>query len=129
MGAIRASDRKRGGFFREKGNADIFLEQLQQFNELIKQELVNKGNSCEDFTLHEPRIILILDNASFHKPQDILIRLSAELPNFRTDFLPAYSPDYNIIELVWHSCKARPWDTPPSRLYLRNTLLTVYFNQ
>ena len=32
-------------------------------------------------------------------------RVSQELPHFRLDFLPAYSPDYNIIELVWHSCK------------------------
>ncbi len=105
MGAIRESDRKRVGFFIKKGNADIFLEQLQQFNELIKQEWVNKGNRLEDFQSHGPRIILILDNASFHKRQDILSRLSQELPNFRLDFLPVYSPDYNMIELVWHSCK------------------------
>ena len=105
MGAIRESDRKRVCFFIKKGNADIFLEQLHQFNELIKQEWVSKGNHCEDFQSHGPRIILILDNASFHKRQDILSRLSKELTNFRLDFLPAYSPDYNIIELVWHSCK------------------------
>lgn len=105
MGAIRESDRKRVCFFIKKGNADIFLEQLQQFNELIKQEWVNKGNCSEDFQLHGPRIILVLDNASFHKRQDILSKVSKELPNFRLDFLPAYSPDYNIIELVWHSCK------------------------
>ena len=105
MGAIRESDRKRVCFFIKKGNADTFLEQLQQFNELIKQEWVNKGNRSEDFQLHGPRIILILDNASFHKRQDILSLLSKELTNFRLDFLPAYSPDYNIIELVWHSCK------------------------
>jgi len=105
MGAIRESDRKRVCFFIKKGNADIFLEQLQQFNELIKQEWVNKGNRAEDFQSDGPVIILILDNASFHKRQDILSRVSKELPNFRLDFLPAYSPDYNIIELVWHSCK------------------------
>jgi transposase len=105
MGAIRESDRKRVCFFIKKGNADTFLEQLQQFNELIKQEWVNKGNRSEDFQSHGPRIILILDNASFHKRQDILSRLAKELTNFRLDFLPAYSPDYNIIELVWHSCK------------------------
>jgi transposase len=105
MGAIRESDRKRVCFFIKRGNADIFLEQLQEFNELIKQEWVNQGNRSEDFPLHGPRIILILDNASFHKRQDILIRLSEELPNFRLEFLPVYSPDYNIIELVWHSCK------------------------
>ncbi len=105
MGAIRESDRKRVCFFIKKGNADIFLEQLQQFNELIKQEWVNKGNSSLDFQSHGPKVILILDNASFHKRQDILSRVSQELPHFRLDFLPAYSPDYNIIELVWHSCK------------------------
>jgi len=105
MGAIRESDRKRVCFFIEKGNADIFLEHLQQFNEVIKQEWVNKGNRSEDFQSHGPRIILILDNASFHKRQDILSKVSQELTNFRLDFLPAYSPDYNIIELVWHSCK------------------------
>ena len=105
MGAIRESDRKRVCFFIKKGNADIFLEQLQQFNELIKQEWVNKGNRAENFQSDGPGIILILDNASFHKRQDILGRVSKELPNFRLDFLPAYSPDYNIIELVWHSCK------------------------
>lgn len=105
LGAIRESDRKRGGFFISKGNADIFLEQRHWFNELIKQEWVNKKNRSGDFTLHGPRIKIILDNASFHKPQDILIRLSSQLPNFRLDFLPVYSPDYNIIELVWHACK------------------------
>ena len=81
------------------------MEQLKQFNELIKQEWVNKGNQCEDFQSHGSKITLILHNASFHKRQDILNRLSQELPNFRLDFLPVYSPDYNIIELVWHSCK------------------------
>ena len=105
MGAIRESDRKRVGFFIEKGNADVFLEQLQQFNELLKQEWVTKGNRSVDFQSHGPRIILILDNASFHKRKDILAKIAQELPNFVLEFLPAYSPDYNIIELVWYSCK------------------------
>ena len=105
MGAVRESDRKRVCFFIKKGNADIFLEQLHQFNQLVKQEWVNKGNRAEDFQFQGPRIILILDNASFHKRQDILSKVSQELTNFRLEFLPAYSPDYNIIELVWHSCK------------------------
>ena len=37
MGAIRESDRKRVCVFIKKGNADIFLEQLQQLNQLIKR--------------------------------------------------------------------------------------------
>ena len=27
------------------------------------------------------------------------------MPNMSLEFLPHYSPDFNIIELVWHSCK------------------------
>ncbi len=48
---------------------------------------------------------VILDNASFHKRKDFISKISEELPNFILEFLPAYSPDYNIIKLVWYSCK------------------------
>ena len=105
MGAIRELDRKRVCFFVKKGNANIFYEQLQQLNELIKQEWISKGNHPEDFSKYGPKIILILDNASFHKRKDIITKISKEFPNFILEFLPPYSPDYNIIELVWHSCK------------------------
>jgi transposase len=27
------------------------------------------------------------------------------MPNLILEFLPEYSPDYNLIELVWHSAK------------------------
>ena len=105
MGGIREADRKRVCFFIKKGNADIFFEQLQEFNKLIIQEWVSKGNRSEDFQTDGPQIILILDNASFHKRQDIASKVAQQLPNFVLEFLPAYSPDYNIIELVWYSCK------------------------
>ena len=29
----------------------------------------------------------------------------SEMPNIILEFLPPYSPDYNLIELVWHSAK------------------------
>ncbi|MBG1266981.1 transposase, partial [Nostoc sp. WHI] len=80
-------------------------EQLQQLNKLIREEWISQGNSTEDFQELGPKIILILDNASFHKRKDILAKIAQELPNFILEFLPAYSPDYNIIELVWYSCK------------------------
>ena len=71
MGAIRESDRKRVCVFIKKGNADIFLEQLQQLNELIKQEWVNKGNRSLDFQAHKPRIIVILDNVAARCRSDL----------------------------------------------------------
>jgi transposase len=105
MGGIREGDRKRVCFFIKKGEGDIFYEQLQQLNEFIKQEWIEQGNIAESFQENGPKIILILDNASFHKRKDILTKIAQELPNFVLEFLPAYSPDYNIIELVWYSCK------------------------
>lgn len=76
MGAIRELDRKRVCFFVNKGNADIFYQQLQQLNELSKQEWVSKRNNTEYFSKHGSKIILILDNASFHKRQDVLAKIS-----------------------------------------------------
>ena len=51
------------------------------------------------------RILIILDNASIHKKADILEKIAKEMPNIVLEFLPPYSPDYNLIELVWHSAK------------------------
>jgi len=105
MGGIRESDRKRVCFFVKKGEGDIFYEQLQQLNELVKNEWISLVNRIEDFQAKGPKIIIILDNASYHKRLDIRDKIAQELPNITLEFLPAYSPDLNIIELVWHSCK------------------------
>lgn len=105
MGAVRFHDRKRMCFFVEKGNGDIFYQQLQQLYEQIKQEWVEQGNASEDFTKKGPKVMIILDNASYHKKKIILVEIEKNLPNIQLYFLPPYSPDYNLIELVWHSAK------------------------
>ncbi|WP_013334924.1 IS630 family transposase [Gloeothece verrucosa] len=105
MGGLRYTDKKRVNYFIKKGNADTFYESLKMLNELIKQEWVEQGNKVEEFEKRGQKILIILDNASFHKRKDILGKIEAELPNIRLEFLPAYSPDYNLIELVWHSAK------------------------
>jgi transposase len=66
---------------------------------------VEPGNPIEKFQDASAKIIIILDNASFHKRQDILAKIESEMPNIILEFLPPYSPDYNLIELVWHSAK------------------------
>jgi transposase len=35
----------------------------------------------------------------------ILEKIESEMPNIIREFLPPYSPDYNLVELVWHSAK------------------------
>jgi transposase len=46
-----------------------------------------------------------LESASFHKKQEYLEKIETEMPQIYLEYLPEYSPDYNLIELVWHSAK------------------------
>jgi len=105
MGGLRLCDKKRLCYFVDKGNGDTFYEQLKQLYEFVRQEWIANGYSSEDFCSFGPKIIIILDNASYHKRRDICAEIEKNLPNLILDYLPAYSPDYNLIELVWHSCK------------------------
>ena len=105
MGGLRYSDKKRVCFVIKKGDASTFYEQLIKLNEEIKKEWIGQGNREQDFEKIGPKILIILDNASFHKKREILTKITTNLPNIILEFLPAYSPDYNLIELVWHSAK------------------------
>ena len=105
MGGLRYHDRKRLCYFVEKGNALSFFEQLEKLNAFIKKEWTEQGNPAELYERIGPTILMILDNASYHKCQDVIDQIEQALPNIRLCFLPAYSPDFNLIELVWHSCK------------------------
>jgi transposase len=59
MGGVRESDRKRICFFVEKGEGDIFYQQLNQLNEWVKAEWVSQRNRAEDFQAKGPKVILI----------------------------------------------------------------------
>jgi transposase len=105
MGGVRYSDKKRWVDFIPSGNSVNFYLVLQTFYEDLKQEWVMSGNLAEDFQDRGCKILLVLDNASFHKKEEVLQKISAEMPNLIIEFLPPYSPDYNLVELVWHSTK------------------------
>jgi transposase len=105
MGGVRYSDKKRWVDFLKTGNADNFYSVLSNFYEHLKQEWIELGNLAEEFEEKGGKIVIILDNASFHKKDKILQKIAKEMPNLIIEFLPEYSPDYNLIELVWHSAK------------------------
>lgn len=83
MGGLRYSDRKRWVEFVKKGNSQSFKEVLKVFYEEIVSEWVEAGN----------------------KKAEMLKEIEIEMPNIQLEYLPEYSPDYNLIELVWHSAK------------------------
>ena len=105
MGGLRYHDRKSLSFFIDKGNGESFFESLEKLNNFVGTEWVKQGNKLELYQRIGPRVLVILDNASYHKRQDIIDKIAQSLPNIQLCFLPAYSPDFNLIELVWHSCK------------------------
>jgi transposase len=105
MGALRYTDKKRICFMIKKGDSETFYNQLTNFFMEILEEWVKAGNLAENFLENGPKIIIILDNASYHKKQGIVNKIAQELPNIILEYLPPYSPDYNLIELVWHSTK------------------------
>jgi putative transposase len=53
----------------------------------------------------EPNQVLIIDNASFHKPQRI--KVLVESVGCKVLFLPSYSPDLNPIEKYWFKLKTK----------------------
>ena len=86
MGGLRYHDRFRLCFFIDKGNADSFFEQLVKLNEFVKQEWVSQGNYAELYERIGSRVLVILDNASFHKRQDIIDKIEQALPNIQRVF-------------------------------------------
>ena len=105
MGGLRYDDRKQQCYFIEQGNGDSFYASLIKLNQFVLKEWVDKGNLECEFEQKGPRVLIVLDNASYHKKQEVIDKLKTECPNLELCFLPPYSPDYNLIELVWHSCK------------------------
>jgi len=100
-GGIREQDRKLSAFHRE-GNADTFMSRFSSYMNLSRM-MDCSGNLAEQFQQTGPKIVLVLDNAAITK-LDIREQIVKELPNVVLEFLPA-SPDFNLIELVWHSCR------------------------
>jgi transposase len=105
MGAVRYSDKKRVVDFVPKGDGNNFYLTLKVLYQEVKNEWIQQGNASEDFESKGTKILVILDNASFHKKENILNKIEREMPNLILEFFPPYSPDYNIAELVWHSAK------------------------
>ena len=88
MGAIRYSDKKRFVEFLGKSNSNSFYKVLKLFYQDLISEWVEAGNNREDFTEKGCQIVIVLDNASFHKKQDYIQIITTEMPNIHLEYLP-----------------------------------------
>jgi len=66
------------------GNASEFVDFLDRLR-------MNAGGK---------KVLVILDNASFHKSKRVREHLEAT-PGLKLFFLPTYSPEYNPVEGIW----------------------------
>lgn len=73
---------------------------MVKLNQFVMQELIEKGNIEIESEQSDMPIVIVLDNESYHKKQEVMARFSEEYPNLELCFLPSYSPAYNLIELV-----------------------------
>jgi transposase len=76
----------------------------QQFHEFLRHLL--EGNS-------ERRLVLVIDNASYHRTRAILQLLEDHADHVFVIWLPRYSPELNLIEGLWG--------------YLKRSALNNYF--
>ena len=106
MGGLRYSDKKRFVEFLNKGNSyNYFYKVLKIFYIELINEWVEAGDQGSQFAKKGAKIVIVIDNASFHKKEEDLKNFETEMPNLHLESLREYSPDYNLIELVWHSTK------------------------
>jgi len=86
FGAVRPADGKLATFLMNTFNAETF----QAFLSLLLRHK-RKGRT----------MMVIVDNAAWHKSRELQPWLEANKHALQLDFLPPYSPDLNTIERVW----------------------------
>ncbi len=69
----------------------------QSFIEFLEYLLVEK--------FPHQKIVLVLDNAAYHRSQATLAALSIFEPRVRVFWLPKYCPNLNLIERFWRHLK------------------------
>jgi DDE superfamily endonuclease len=90
MGGLRYSDRKRWVEFVNQGNSESFFEVLKLFYEEMIKEWIVAGNQREDFAKYGPKLVIILDNASFHKQAEMIKEIESEMPNIQLGVLQQF---------------------------------------
>jgi transposase len=88
MRGLKYSDKKRFVEFLNKGNSNNFYKVLKIYYRELINEWVEAGNQGSQFAEKRAKIVIVLDNASFHKKEEYLKNFETEMPNLNLEILP-----------------------------------------
>jgi transposase len=88
FGAVRLRD---GQFLYRREPGRFNGASFWEFLKLLREASATKGR----------RVVIITDNAKYHRSRLHLSWREQQAPEFALDFLPPYSPELNPIERVW----------------------------
>ncbi|MBC6478002.1 MAG: hypothetical protein GDA56_09635 [Hormoscilla sp. GM7CHS1pb] len=87
-----------------KSDGDNFYLVLKNFYDEVKHEWAGQEKKIEDFEKDGPKIVIVLDNASFHKKKEIIERIEAvSLTRFQEETTMGWSINFAILLMANHS--------------------------
>lgn len=77
---------------------ELITNECDTFN---YETIMESVKSFAEYVSDDKKILIVLDNASWHKKAVRLMRENDDYPRIEFIFLPPYSPELNPIERVW----------------------------
>ena len=112
MGGLKYHDKKRICYFIEKGESETFYKQINNLNKSVKKERIDQGNKESDFAAHGPRMIVILDNASFHKKKEIIDTIEEKFDRNLETLSSDVAKASEIAHAISHEISERETENP-----------------
>lgn len=106
---------------------ELITNECDTFN---YETIMESVKSFAEYVSDDKKILIVLDNASWHKKAVRLMRENDDYPRIEFIFLPPYSPELNPIERVWRiTRRERTHNRFFEKLTVLKTALTNYFDK
>jgi len=113
--------------FVNPATGELITNECDKFN---YETIMESVQSFAQNNMGDKNILIVLDNASWHKKAVRLLQANNKYPRIEFIFLPPYSPELNPIERVWRiTRRERTHNRFFDKLSTLKTVLTSYFDK